>query len=129
MVVFGLTTLISGFRILHKLWSLIPAEKAKTTPGKAVGFLLIPLVNFFWNFIAIYGLAKALNAETGRRSVSEVASFIYCCLFVVQALVAWIGIWIIWTGIDTIVIVLWLVMLRQMKNAGRLILQGEGDKA
>ena len=125
--IFGLIALISGLRILHKLWSLIPADKARTTPGKAIGFLLIPLFNFFWSFIAIYGLAKALNTETCRRSVSEVASFIYCCSFVVPPLWAIMGArenqaWIVSIGF-IVGFVLWFVMLKQMKNAGRLILQ------
>jgi len=66
---------VYGFRILHGLWSLIPTHKARTTPGKAVGFLFIPLFNFYWVFIAIYGLAKALNAETDQKSVNEKTSF------------------------------------------------------
>ena len=142
-LVFGL---VFGLRILHKLWSLIPTHKAGTTPGKAIGFLFIPGVNLYWCFIAIYGLAKALNAETGRRSVSEVASFIFCCsvvgvqvtymfimctkafylqmssppllfvlIFTFVLIVYYIGL-IVW-------FVLWFVVLRQMKNAGRLILQ------
>ena len=113
-----------GCLILHKLWSLIPTHKAKTTPDKAVGFLFVPFFNFYWNFVAIHGLAKALNAESGRRSVSEVACFIYCYLFVVAPLVAIIEnqSWMLAIGY----IVgggTWFVILRQMKNAGRLILQ------
>ena len=126
-VVSGLLAVVFGLRILHKLWSLIPTHKAKTTPGKAVGFLFIPFFNLYWNFVAIYGLAKALNTETGRRSVSEVASFIYCCSFMVAAMASLVN-----TMEDrTLIIaigyivggVLWFVTLKQMKNAGRLILQ------
>ena len=127
----GVPTLVFGSLILHKLWSLIPTHKARMTPGKAVGFLFIPIFNCYWIFVAIYGLAKALNAETGRKSVSEVASFICCCVSIIVALFgervagseapAWI------LSINIVGSVLWFVMLRQMKNAGRLILQG--DKA
>ena len=130
-IVLSVLTFVFGCLILHKLWSLIPTHKARTTPGQAVGFLFIPLFDLYWVFIAIYGLAKALNAETGRKSVSEVASFIYCCSFCVYIVAffwervagseapAWI--------VSIVQNVLWFVMLRQMKNAGRLILQG--DKA
>ncbi len=126
-VVSGLLAVVFGLRILHKLWSLIPNHKARTTPGKAVGFLFIPFFNLYWNFVAIYGLAKALNTETGRRSVSEVASFIYCCSFMVAAMASLVN-----TMEDrTLIIaigyivggVLWFIILKQMKNAGRLILQ------
>ena len=122
-------TLVFGCLILHKLWSLIPTHKARTTPGKAVGFLFIPFFNSYWLFVAIYGLAKALNAETGRKSVSEVASFIYCCSFWVYLVaLLWAIVagsaptWIVKIG-NIVGFVLWFVVLRQMKNAGRLILQ------
>ena len=145
-VIFGLIALISGLRILHKLWSLIPADKARTTPGKAVGFLFIPLFSLYWVFVAFYSLARTLNAEIGRKAVSEVVSFIYCCsfsLYLVDLLWAVTGgqehmelaeflraiviggedqAWIVFTGL-IVGFVLWFVMLKQMKNAGRLILQ------
>ena len=88
-------TPVFGLRIRPKLWSLIPTHKAGTTPGKAIGFLFIPGVNLYWCFIAIYGLAKALNAETGRRSVNEVASFIFCCSVVVAVVAEVAGLWAI----------------------------------
>ena len=119
-------------RILHKLWSLIPAHKARTTPGKAVGFLLIPLFHLYWVFIAIHSLARVLNAETCRKSVSEGTSIICCILFIGLYLVgaqepqdiAEIYMSSLYTFGATAI---YLIMLRQMKNAGRLILQG--DKA
>ena len=141
-----LLTIVFGLRILHKLWSLIPTHKARTTPGKAVGFLFIPLFSLYWTFVAFYCLARELNAETGRKSVSEVVSFIYCCSFLVDLVdLLWAVIggrehmelteflwaivvgredqaWIVFIGL-IVGFVLWFVMLKQMKNAGRLILQ------
>ena len=145
-VVFLVLTVVFGLRILHKLWSLIPTHKARTTPGKAVGFLFIPLFSLYWTFVATYGLARALNAETGRKSVSEAVSFIFCCswwVYLVDLLWAvtegrehmdlaeflWAIVvgredqaWIVSIGF-VVGFVLWFVMLKQMKNAGRLILQ------
>ena len=130
-VVLLVLTLVFGLRILHKLWSLIPTHKARTTPGKAIGFLFVPVFSLYWDFIAIYGLAIALNTETGRRSVNEVASFIFCCSVVVAEVAGlWAIIeeredqaWIVYNIGLIVGFVLWFVMLRQMKNAGRLILQ------
>ncbi len=127
--VFGLIAFVSGLRILHKLWSLISAHKAKTTPSEAVGFFFIPLFGFYWNFIAIYGLAKALNSEIGRKSVSEAASFIYCCSFLLGPLWVIMGwredqIWMLLIGY-IVMVVLWFVILRQMQNAGMFILQSD----
>ena len=128
-VVFGLLAIVFGLRILHKLWSLIPVHKAKTTPGKAVGFLFIPLFNIYWNFIAIYGLAKALNIETGRRFVSRVASFIYCCSCLLGPLWVIMGwredqLWMLLIGY-VVMVLLWFVILRQMQNAGMFVLQSD----
>ncbi len=127
--VFGLIAFVSGLRILHKLWSLISAHKAKTTPSEAVGFFFIPLFGFYWNFIAIYGLAKALNTEIGRKSVSEAASFIYCCSFLLGPLWVIMGwredqIWMVPIGY-IVMVVLWFVVLRQMQSAGMFILQAD----
>ena len=149
-------TFMSGSPLLYKLWSLIPTHKARTTPEKAVAFLLLPLFDLYWNFVAIHGLASDLNAKTGRKSVSEVVSFIYCYSFVVAEVAGLLilllqrssmqmeGILIaliaprvlvsafLWEEHDLYIasmifvigwFVLWFVMLRQMKNAGILILQ------
>jgi hypothetical protein len=47
--------------ILHRGWSFVQDGKAVTTPGKAVGFLFVPFYNFYWIFIAYYGLMKEFN--------------------------------------------------------------------
>ena len=118
--------------VLHKLWSLIPADKARTTPGKAIGFLFIPLFNFYWNFVAIHGLAKALNAESSDQKISTFFSLSFCCLPWLAILLTVInsnddpaivgGIWVL-TAI--IMVVAWLIILWQMKNAGIRIAKKE----
>ena len=145
-----------GCDVLYKLWSLIPADKARTTPGKAVGFLFIPLFNFYWNFVAIHGLAKALNAEIGQKSyqtkISTFLSLSFCWLPWIELLLIIIntndidvvanilvtrgiiqGLWLIMLHAPTRAICLmsigiiqglvWLIMLRQMKNVGMRILE------
>ena len=68
--------LLCGGNILYKLWSLIPAGDARTTPGKAVGFLFVP----FFNFIAIYGLAEALNSQMRRHGIKNKNISRWLCL-------------------------------------------------
>lgn len=54
---------------LHACWKTIAAPPigggiqglARTTPGKAVGFLFIPFFNFYWAFQAVPGLATDVN--------------------------------------------------------------------
>ena len=130
-----IVAVVFGCLVLHKLWSLIPADKARTTPGKAVGFLFIPLFNLFWNFVAIHGLAKALNAEIGQKSyqtkISTFLSLSFCWLPWLAMLLTVIAIddedaiLGIWGIIAIIMFVVWLIILWQMKNVGMRILEKE----
>lgn len=79
MVVFGLIGLIGGCTAcvyglisLGRCWSIIQGTTARTTPGKAVGFLFIPFFNLYWTFIAYAGLATDANkyAESQRLKSS-----------------------------------------------------------
>lgn len=47
---------------LYRFWRIIQDGRPRTTPGKAVGFLFIPIFYFYWIFQAYYGLAQ----DTGR---------------------------------------------------------------
>ncbi len=53
----------------HKAWSAIQDTHARTTPGKAIGFALIPLFNFYWVFQLCLGFAKDYNAYVRRYSI------------------------------------------------------------
>ena len=108
--------------IMHKLWSIIPANVAKTTPGKAVGLSFVPFFNFYWNFVAFHGLAQALNAETKRNSilnkeVNEGMSLTYCIL-ICCSIIPYLG---ILTSIAALVI--WILTIKQMKDAGIALIQ------
>lgn len=48
---------IYSYIILFRAWKVIQAGGARTTPGKAVGLILIPIFNFYWIFVAYYGWA------------------------------------------------------------------------
>lgn len=47
--------------LLYRSWQSIQDGKARTSPGKAVGYCLIPVFQYFWLFIAFYGLSKDMN--------------------------------------------------------------------
>jgi hypothetical protein len=53
----------------YKSWAAIQDGHARTTPGKAIGFLFIPLFDFYWIFQAVWGLAKDFNAYLQRNSI------------------------------------------------------------
>jgi hypothetical protein len=46
---------------LYRAWSCLAAGMPSTSPGKAVGFLFIPLFNLYWMFVAIAGLPRDWN--------------------------------------------------------------------
>lgn len=54
--------------LIYKAWSAIQDGHARTTPGKAAGFMLIPLFNIYWIFQAIYGFAQDYNKFIARNS-------------------------------------------------------------
>jgi len=110
--------------ILHRLWSLVPPAEAQTTPGKAIGFLFIPLFNFYWCFVAIHGLAKAINAQIRRASipgkqVNEGLTLTFCILMCCS-IVPFLGAIISIAG--TIMLIF---PLQQLKDAGIALIEKE----
>ena len=55
------------FILVYKFWQMIQDGFARTTPGKAVGFLFIPFFNFYWWIVAFLGLSKDQNAYIDRH--------------------------------------------------------------
>ncbi len=56
---------------LYKCWSVLQGKTARTTPGRAVGFLFIPILNIYWTFVAIKGLAKDANSFLEQKNIME----------------------------------------------------------
>lgn len=56
---------------LYRCWSILQGSTARTTPGRAVGFLFIPIFNLYWAFPAVRGLAKDANAFLQMRAILE----------------------------------------------------------
>ena len=55
--------------LLYKMWAAIQGPTARTTPGKAVGFLFIPFFNIYWLFVAYWGWAVDYNKFTASRGL------------------------------------------------------------
>jgi hypothetical protein len=56
--------LVCYYFYLRWLWKAIPGEFARTTPGKAALLMLIPVFNWYWQFVAFVGLYKDMNKLT-----------------------------------------------------------------
>jgi len=70
MCIFGLcllTSSILSYVILYKFWRVVQDGYASTSAGKAIGFMFIPLFNFYWMFKAYWGLSKDLNQYIQRH--------------------------------------------------------------
>ena len=56
--------------LLYKAWAAIQDGHARTTPGKALGFLFIPLFNIYWAFVAIGSWGREFNAFADRHQIA-----------------------------------------------------------
>jgi len=80
---------------LHKIWKSIQDGHARTTPGKAVGFLFIPFFNIYWQFVAIHGFALDYNAYADRYNLQSkrlpVGLFLTSPILVCCSIVPYLG--------------------------------------
>jgi len=74
LVCIGIVPLIAGvvlsYILLYRFWGVIQDGRARTSPGKAVGFCFIPFFNFYWIYVAIVGLAKDMNVYCDERRLA-----------------------------------------------------------
>ena len=89
---------VIGFVLLYKVWAAIQDGHARTTPGKAVGYLFIPFFQLYWVFQAYWGYAKDYNSYISRHDIStsrlpEGLFLAYCILpFVYTGVIIWLAI-------------------------------------
>jgi len=78
----GLVLILGGsiylFVIVYRLWAFIINESNRSglvpsirTPGQAVGFLFIPLFNFYWVFLVYGKMAVNINAIARQRGATN----------------------------------------------------------
>jgi hypothetical protein len=92
---------IVAFLFIHRIWRLIPISYARTAPGKAVGFLFIPLYDFYWIFQVIYGWTKDFNKtvrnleknwDKAPETLGLVVSIVSAIVFFVILINPWVKI-------------------------------------
>jgi tRNA A-37 threonylcarbamoyl transferase component Bud32 len=90
-----LVSYVLFLRMLFKAWAALPPNRARTTPGKAVGYLLIPLFALYWCWIAVAGLATdynqyiaAVDEEKRTPLLSANLYKLFCLLYVYVPLLA-----------------------------------------
>ena len=65
-------TMILNYVFLYRAWHILQPGEARTSPGKAVGFLFIPFFNLYWIFVSYHGWALDWNRI--RKSHSNLTS-------------------------------------------------------
>lgn len=104
----------------HQCWKALPDRLRATTPGKAVGYLFIPLYNFYWAFVSWPKLAEGLaewQKSLGKPALPEVRSLAMTCaiLFVCSMTVGLIP------GLDILIgiagLVTFILLYRQIVTA------------
>jgi Tfp pilus assembly protein PilE len=71
----GIASLMFGFIYslvcIYKCWKILQGFTARTTAGKAVGFLFVPFFNIYWIFVALKGLADDANDFFEQRQLDK----------------------------------------------------------
>jgi len=139
------------FLLLYQLWKLVPADIARTTPGKAVGFCFIPIFCFYWFFVVYKGLAEDMNEALRQRGidyqVSEgLGSMIPSFILLGFILIMFNGVFTVLGAIldaevfiiigfffnavgqllNLVVIVLWIFFFKSAKNGAIALLEQDG---
>lgn len=78
-----------------KAWKSIQDFGARTSPGQAVGFLFIPIVNLYWIFQAFWGFSKDYNSNIEGynleiKRLPEGLFLIYTLVAVINAVLFWV---------------------------------------
>lgn len=82
--------------LIYKIWKAIQDGPARTTPGKAVGFMFIPFFNLYWIFQAYWGWAVDYNRYVREKNVPNAPSVsegmvLTICILTFVAILPFIG--------------------------------------
>ncbi|MCS6850323.1 MAG: hypothetical protein NZ700_04020, partial [Gemmataceae bacterium] len=96
VAIFAVVGQIFAFWVMvYKLWAVVQDGAARTTPGKALGFLFIPLFNLYWMFVALPGAASELNRCLRSQGLdikpAKRGWMILWCLLILLGLVPGVG--------------------------------------
>jgi len=109
--------------ILHyQCWKALPERYRATTPGKAVGYLFIPIYNFYWAFISWPKLAEGIvqwQKSLGKTALADARSLAitYAVIFVCSIVVSLTPSNAVDILISTLDLVAFIVLYRQIVTA------------
>ncbi len=81
---------------IYKAWASIQDGQVRAGPCKALGFLFIPLFNFYWVFQAVWGFAVDFNKYLARNNVNPARRlpeglFLAFCILYVVSIIPFVG--------------------------------------
>jgi hypothetical protein len=119
---------VIGFILLYRYWALIQDGKARTSPGKAVGFCFIPFFNFYWLYVAFVGLSKDLNLycderQTAGPRVSEGLALTWFILFFCT-MIPYVG----WIAVSIAFIVILIILMKQYTDVAMRLVESRSDR-
>jgi len=81
-------------RLLYKAWRAIQDGDTRTTAGRAVGFMLIPVYSLYWAYRALPGYARQHNAFVARHQLAAPPQrlwfyIVFCATHYTLPVVAW----------------------------------------
>jgi len=65
----GIYSTVMRFMLYYKMWAAIQDGHARTSPGRAVGLLLVPVLNIFWAVYMFVGFAADFDSFAVRHSL------------------------------------------------------------
>lgn len=71
IIVISITSAVLFYSYIYRAWAAIRPGGGTISPGKAVGFLFIPLFNIVWFFISFSRLPKEWNAITAQYNNTQ----------------------------------------------------------
>jgi hypothetical protein len=104
---------------VYRMWAAIQDGQARTTPGQAAGFILIPLFNFYWAFQAFHGFAQDYNKYIARRQLNvprlDEQLFLWYPIAILCGIIPWVG--ILASLVSTVLLVMIIVKTCEAVNA------------
>ena len=97
---FIFTQMILTFVVIYKMWASIQdGHTARTTPGKAIGFLFLPFFNLYWIFQVWGGFPTDYNryVEDNSLQIPKLSSGLYVAypVLVLSSVIPFLGILLI----------------------------------
>jgi hypothetical protein len=117
---------------LYRAWAQLQDGQARTTPGKAVGYRFIPFFNYYWEFVAVKGLAEDIQTYARARGIPiqpipQGLALTYCILMIVAGVLGIVPILGPLLLIPLAVVL--LILLKQIADASAAIAEAKRKAA